>query len=129
MMSNSLNSSRALSLESRVLNFLIFTNGFIALIFSAAESSLGRPTSAVVVDDLALEICVIHNVEVNNAERAHAGCAEIKRERRAKASGADAENFRGFDLELALHADLGHDEVARVAQDLVVGEGDGGDFG
>ena len=81
------------------------------------------------VNDLALQIGVIDDVEINNAERAHARRAQIKRQRRAQASGADAEHLRSLDLELALHADLGHDQVARVAQDLVVVESYGSDFG
>ena len=30
------------------------------------------------VDDLALQVGVVHDVEINDAERAHTGCAEIK---------------------------------------------------
>src|SRR5581483_8413681 len=74
------------------------------------------------VDDLPLQVGVVDDVEIDDTERTHACSAEIKRERRAEAAGSDAEHLRGLELELALHADLGHDQVARVAKDLVVGE-------
>ena len=96
--------------------------------FSAAESSFGRPTSAVRVDDLALQVGEVDDVEVDDAERADTGGGQVQRQRRAEAAGADAQHARGLQLLLALHADLGHDQVARVAQDLVVGEGNGFGF-
>ena len=74
------------------------------------------------VDDLALQVAGVDNVEVDQAEGADAGGGEIERERRAQAAGADAEDFRGLQLLLALHAHFGQDEVARVARDLFVGE-------
>jgi len=81
------------------------------------------------VDNLALQVGIVHDVEVNDAERADTCRAEVERQRRPQASGADAQHLRSFDFELALHADLGHDQVARVAQNLVVVESYGGDFG
>ena len=95
----------------------------MAAMVSAAESSFLRPTSAVRVKDLALQIGKINNIEIDNAERADAGGGQVQRQRRAQPAGADAQHSRLLQLELPLHADLGHDEVARVAQDLVVVEG------
>ena len=74
------------------------------------------------VDDLALQVAGVDDVEVDQAERADAGGGEVERERRAEAAGADAEDLGGLELLLAFHADLGQDEVARVAGDLFVGE-------
>jgi hypothetical protein len=65
---------------------------------------------------------------LDNAERAHSGCAQVERQRRAQASRADTQHLRSFDLELPLHADFRHDEVARIAQNFVVGERDRGCF-
>jgi hypothetical protein len=82
------------------------------------------------VDDLALQIAGVDDVEVDQAESADAGRGEIERQRRAQAAGADAEHARGFEAALALHAHFGQDEVARVAGEVVGGEfGQGGGFG
>ena len=74
------------------------------------------------MDDLALQVAGVDDVEVDEAEGADAGGGEVEGERRAEAAGADAEDLRRLELLLALHADLGQDEVARVAGDLVVGQ-------
>ena len=110
----------ALSLESRVLNFLDIQKRIHRLEFFGGGIELGAAHVGGRVNDLALQIGVIDDVEVNNAERADAGRAEIKRQRRAESARADAEHLRGFQLELPRHADFRHDQVARVAQDLVV---------
>ena len=61
-------------------------------------------------------------------ERAYAGRAQIQGQRRTQSTGADAKHPRGFQLELTLHADFGHDQVARVALNFVVAEGCGFGF-
>ena len=48
---------------------------------------------------------------------------QIQPERRAQSAGADQQHLGLLQLQLALHADFGHDQVAAVAQDLVVREG------
>ncbi len=79
------------------------------------------------VDDLALQVGLVDDVEVDEADGADAGCGEVEGHRRAEAAGADAEHLGGLELLLAFHADLGEDEVAGVAGDLLVGElGEGG---
>src|SRR5205814_1113988 len=80
------------------------------------------------VDDLALKVGVIDDVKVHEAEGTHARSGEIERQGRAESTGADAKNLRSLELELALHADFGHDQVARVAEDLVVSERHGFGF-
>ncbi len=74
------------------------------------------------VDDLALQVACVDGVEVDEADGADSCGGEIERERSAEASGADAEDLGGLQLLLALHADLGQDQVAGVAGDLFVGE-------
>jgi hypothetical protein len=79
------------------------------------------------VDDLALQVGVIHHVEVHDAECAHARSRQIESQRRAQPARANTQHPRCLQLLLPFHADLGHDEMARVAQDFVVGQGS--DFG
>ena len=81
------------------------------------------------VNDLALQVAGVDDVEVDQADGADAGSGEVERERRAESAGADAEDLRGLQLLLALHAHLGQDQVARVARDLFVGELGEFDFG
>ena len=103
---------------------------FRPLIICSAESTLSMPTVVLGVDDLALQIRFVDDVEVDEAEGADAGGGEVEGERGAEAAGADAEDPRGLELLLAFHADLGEDQVARVAGDLFVGQlrEFGGDF-
>ncbi len=77
------------------------------------------------VDHLALEVGEIDDVEIDQADFADAGGGQIEPERRAQAAGADQQHLRGLELLLAFDADLGDDEVARVAEDLVLRERDG----
>src|SRR6185437_4626263 len=74
------------------------------------------------VDDLALQIRFVDDVEVDEAEGAHPGGGEVEGEGGAEASGADGEDPGGLELLLAFHADLGEEEVAGVAGDLFVGQ-------
>ena len=78
------------------------------------------------MNDLPLQIRVIDNIKVHNSECAYACCTEIKRQGRTEPTGANAQNFCGLKLELPFHANFGHDEVARIAQDLVVVQREGG---
>ena len=71
------------------------------------------------MDDLPLQVGVVDYVEVDQAERAHPRRGQIKSQRRTEPARADAQHLRRFDLLLPLHADLGHDQMPRVAQDFV----------
>ena len=70
----------------------------------------------------------VSNVEIKHVDlnesmiRAIARQAEAERERRAKAARADQQHLRLLQLELTIHADLGHDQVAAVAQHLFLGK-------
>ena len=74
------------------------------------------------VQDLALQVAEVDDVEVDEAERADAGGREVHRDGRAEAAGADAEHLRGLQLALPLDADLRHDQVPAVALHFVVGQ-------
>src|SRR6185437_14042991 len=74
------------------------------------------------LDHLPLEVGEIHYIKIHDADGADAGGREIKSDRSAEASGADGEHFGGLELALALDAYLRNDEVAAVAQDLLVAE-------
>ena len=122
MMSKSRNSSSALALlEPRVeglqiqkrIDALQLVGGGIELL---AAHVGGR------VNDLPLQVGVVHHIEVDQAQRAHARGRQIQRQRRSQPARADAQHARRFQLLLALHAHLGHDQMARVAQDFVLVE-------
>ena len=71
------------------------------------------------VDHLALEVGEVDDVVVDDAERADAGGGEVERGRRAEAAGAEQQHLRVEQLLLALGADLGDQQVARVAVALL----------
>ena len=79
------------------------------------------------VDDLALEVRVVDDVAVDDPERPDARGREVERGRRAEAAGADQEDAGVEQLLLALLADLGDEQVARVALALRRCERDGRD--
>ena len=87
---------------------------------------LDRADALGVVDDLALEIVEADAVAVDDADLADAGGGQIKHERRAEPAGADHQHARGFQLLLALAADLLQHQLALVALDLFGGEHDAG---
>ena len=70
-------------------------------------------------DDLALQVRRVDDVHVDDAERADAGRREVERGGRAEAAGADQQHARVEQLQLALLADLGDQEVAAVALALL----------
>src|SRR4029077_18779688 len=67
------------------------------------------------VKNLPLQIGQIDIVEIDDAEGPDAGGCQIKRGRRSKSSGADAQDARSFESILTLGCNLGHYEVTRVA--------------
>ena len=88
----------------------------------------------VLVEDLALEVREVDDVEVDDADRADAGEREVERRRAAEAARADDQHLRLHELALTDGADLRHDDVPAVAVDLLRREGDlaagdGGDHG
>jgi hypothetical protein len=67
------------------------------------------------VDDLALQVRLVDDVGVDDAEPADAGGREVERRGRAEAAGADQQDLGVEQLQLSLLADLGNEEVAAVA--------------
>ena len=76
------------------------------------------------VDDLALEVADVDDVEVDDADGPDARRGEVERGRRAEAAGADEQRLRAEQLRLALGADLGDEQVAAVALLLLGGQDD-----
>jgi len=76
------------------------------------------------VEDLALEVRQVDDVEVDDADRADAGGREIERGRGSEPAGADQQRLRLEEPLLALRADLGDQQVAAVALLLVAAEDD-----
>ena len=71
-------------------------------------------------EHLAVEVALVDDVEIDQAERAHPGGSEVERGRRAQAPCAHQEHARGFQLALPLDPHIGQDQVARIPQDLLV---------
>ena len=74
------------------------------------------------MEDLALQVRHVDGVELDEAEPAHAGGGEVEPDGRAEPAGADHEDARVLQPPLPLHPDLGDDEVAAVAEDLLLRE-------
>jgi hypothetical protein len=75
------------------------------------------------VEDLALEVRDVDDVEIDEPERADPCGGEVERQRRAEASCADAEHLRRLEPLLPVHRHFGHDQVARKPLDLGGREG------
>ena len=91
---------------------------------SERQRLLGRVDLAVtdaidVVQDLALQVGLVDDVHVDDADGAHAGGRQVQRGRRAEAAGAEQQHLGVEQLELALLAHLGQQEVALVAVALL----------
>jgi hypothetical protein len=85
----------------------------------AADSTLGCPTRRG-VGDLALEVGEVDLVVVHQRDVADAGCRQVQRHRRAQPAGADDQRVAGTDALLAVDAELFQQDVARVAQQVVI---------
>ena len=67
------------------------------------------------VDDLALEVGQVDDIEVDDADRADPGRRQIEHRRRAEPARANEQDLGAEQLDLALQADLGDEQVAAVA--------------
>ncbi len=67
------------------------------------------------VDDLALEIADVHDVEIDDADRPDARRREVQGSRRAEAACTDEQRLRPEQFRLALGPDLGDEQVPAVA--------------
>ena len=98
-------------------------SGLSALIDRFAGLDLALPDPVGRVDDLALEVADVDDVEVDDADGPDAGRGEVERGRRPEPAGADQERLRAEELRLAGRADLGDQQVAAVALLLLGGRG------
>ncbi len=71
------------------------------------------------VDDLALQIAGVNNIEVHKTESAHAGCRQVQGKRRTKPTRSHAKHTSGLQLALALYADLRQNQVSRVTGQFI----------
>src|SRR4051812_20665358 len=74
------------------------------------------------MQDLTLKIGMINHIEIDEAQAAHAGGGEIKRERRAEATGTDQKNRGRLEALLTFDRHLRHDQMPRVTGDFLVGK-------
>ena len=103
----------------RVWYLTTSTSGFSALDLLLGGVDLRHADAVGRVDDLALEVGDVDDVVVDDAERADAGRGQVQRGRRAEPAGAEQQHLGVEQLLLALDADLGQQEVARVALALL----------
>ena len=99
-------------------------SGLRALIDAARRLDLALPDPVGRVDDLALEVADVDDVEVDDADRPDARRREVQRGRRTEAAGADEQRLRAEELRLAGRADLGDQQMAAVALLLLGGQDD-----
>jgi hypothetical protein len=74
------------------------------------------------VDDLALQVRRVDLVELDDAERAHAGGGQVEQRRAAQPAGAHDQHLGVLESLLPGHPDVRDDEVAAVALDLFLAE-------
>ena len=82
-------------------------------IFGGFDFGFANPGCA--VDDLALQVGVVHHVKVHQANPANAGGGEVEQQGRTQTAAANAEHAGGFQTLLAFQSHFGQDEVSRVA--------------
>ncbi len=93
-----------------------------------AGDRLGRrlglepPHVGVAVDDLSLQVARLHDVRVDNPQGADPRRREVEQRRRAEPTGAHDEHLRRGEPLLALHADLGQQDMTGVTGDGVATE-------
>jgi hypothetical protein len=73
--------------------------------------------------DLALQVGEVHRIRIDEREAADARAGEEQGDGRAEPAGTDHERARGAQALLAFDAYLVEEDVARVAQQVVVGHG------
>ena len=90
----------------------------------ARRFSLGCADGVITVDDLALQIGQIDGVAVADGQRADPGRGEIQRDWRAKAARTNDEGMRSADFFLPFDTDIRQQDMAAVAQQLLIVHGD-----
>ena len=113
--------------SSRPLCSTTLTSGFSASMKMRADVGLRHPDPFGVVDHLALQVGGVDDVVVDEADGPDPGRGQVERGRRAEPAGAEQQDLRVQQLELAVDPDLGQQGVARVAVALLRGHPGGGD--
>jgi hypothetical protein len=72
------------------------------------------------MQDLTLEVRLVHHIEIDDSQSANPCGGEVKSHRRSKSSRSDTENLGGFQAFLPLESDLRQRQVPRVAGDLAL---------
>ena len=98
---------------------MTLTYGLVSATDAAADSTLGLSDVGLPVDDLALQVGLVDDVVVDDAERADAGRGEVEQRGTAEPAGADHEHLGVLESLLARHPDVGDDQVTAVAAYLV----------
>ncbi len=88
----------------------------------AGALGLGPVDVALAVDDLALQVALVDDVEVDDAQRPDAGRRQVHQGRRAQAAGTDGEHACVLQPLLPVHGDVGDDQVTAVAHHLLAGQ-------
>ena len=83
---------------------------------------LGPADVVVAVQQLALEVGGVDDVEIDDADLAHSRRRQVHGRGRAKAAGPQEQDARGQQLALPHPAHLGQDEVPSVSGDLIGSE-------
>jgi hypothetical protein len=74
------------------------------------------------VEHLTLQIRNVHDVEVDESERADASGREVQGEWRTETARPDEQNAPGLELSLTIDPDIGKNEVPAVSEHLLVGQ-------
>ena len=74
---------------------------------------------ALTVNNLALQVGLIDNVEFNNAQGAHTCCCQVHQRWRAQPTGANTQHLGILQTLLTGHADIRNDQVAAIAAHFV----------
>ena len=106
----------------RSLMGLTRTSGLMSFRGLPRRDDLGTAHVVGVVQDLALEVAQVDDVEVDDAELADAGGGEVEGGRRAESARAEQQHLRFEELALPDAAHLGHDDVPLIALELLRGE-------
>ena len=72
------------------------------------------------VQDLALEIRIVDNVEIDQPKCADAGRGQVKRDRRSEPASANAKHLGRLELFLPLQRYLRHDEMPRITGNFII---------
>ncbi len=74
------------------------------------------------MQQLALEVAVVDNVEIDNADTPDTGSGQIHRRWRTEPARPNAKDTRRLQLSLPIDADFRHDEMTAVPPDFLLRE-------